>query len=324
MELIVADSKGYDIRRLAYDTADFDLFETLDFEIVISVSDWMNDISYGTIIYEPNTECGGIVGEIETNTAEQTITVRGYTWRGYLEKRIIEPPSGSAYLKDAGEANRIIRDRIDNQYNGIIKGSKKNSGYMISTYSFNRYTTIRLGLTKMLLTQNLRLEIRYVQGEAGAVGYAEVSAVPIVDYSGEIELSQDNKLNFIMNIKNNCVNHLIVLGEGELTERNVLHLYLQRNGTIGKTQYHKGIDEIAETYENTNSEDLEEDGIKHFEELISSSSFSMDVESLNLNVGIGDILGGRDYITQNVIKKVLAGKIITFNGEKSVEYRLEE
>ena len=40
---------------------------------------------------------------------------------------------------------------------------------------------------------------------------------------------------------------------------------------------------------------------------------------------IGDLIGGRDYITGISIKKALKSKIITYeNGIKSVQYNLEE
>ena len=51
----------------------------------------------------------------------------------------------------------------------------------------------------------------------------------------------------------------------------------------------------------------------------------MDVESLGIDVDIGDLIGGRDYITGMSVKKTLKSKIITFeDGIKSVQYNLEE
>ena len=148
----------------------------------------------------------------------------------------------------------------------------------------------------MLKTKGYKLKISYVQGEAGAVGYAEISAVPIVDYSDRIELSQDDRLNFTIEVNKGSVNHLICLGEGELKNRQVIDLYLQQDGSIGREQFYFGIDEIAATYENANSEDLETDGIKHFQELISGVSLAMDVESLDIDVDIGDVIVGRGFV----------------------------
>lgn len=324
MDLILTDIKGNEIRQLKYDSADFDLADTLDFEVVIALSDWQDDIKDGCRIFCPDTEYGGIVKEIETDTANQTITVKGYTWRGYLEKRIVQSTKTEAYQYLKGEANAAIRGLIDGLYDGIIKGATSTSDCILTLYQINRFATVQSALIKALKTQNYRLEIKYKQGQQGQVGYCEVGAVPIVDYSSQIELSQDSKLNFVMNVKNNGVNHLIALGGGELTDRTIIHLYLQKNGTIGKTQYYFGIDEIAEVYDSNSDDDLEKNAIEHFEELLSTPSLTMDVESLGIKVGIGDILGGRDYITGNAIKKALQGVIVTDSDRFTIEYRLEE
>ena len=106
------------------------------------------------------------------------------------------------------------------------------------------------------------------------------------------------------------MNHLICLGSGELKDRTVIHLYVQADGSIGKTQYYTGIDEVAEVYENTNAEaeDLEEGGRDRLEKLIGKQTFKMDVSSLGMEVDIGDIIGGRDYITGIYVKKPVTGK----------------
>ena len=177
----------------------------------------------------------------------------------------------------------------------------------------------------MLKSVGYRLDFRYIQGEAGVSGHVEVFAAPISDFSSRIELSQDDRLNFTIEINKGSVNHLICLGSGELKNREVLDLYLDANGNIGTTQFYTGIEEIAETYDNSNSEDLRSDGEKKFQELLKGTSFSMDVESLGIDVDIGDLIGGRDYITGMLVKKALKSKIITYeDGVKSVQYNLEE
>lgn len=324
MELILCNNSGIEIRRLYPQKADFDVGGENDFEITIPLGEWTGDIDFGCRVFVPGDETGGIVGGIRTDTSNDTVIIKGLTWRGNLMKKIIEPPKGEAYRKVSGDLNAVIRTMINNEFDGVIKGSDLNTGVSI-TYQFDRYVTLLDGLKKMLAMKNYKLKIGYVQQEKGTAGYVKVSAVPIVDYSEQIELSQDSKLNFILEKTVNSVNHLIVLGDGELAARNVLHLYMNADGEIVKAPYYTGIDEIAETYEYTSSEDLEADGIKHFEELTKSTEFTMDVESLDLSVDVGDILGGRDYITGKQIKKPLGSKIITYqNGKKSVEYNLEE
>lgn len=323
MELILTNEKGNDIRVLNPIKADFDIGVQNDFEVVIPADEWQNDFQFGCRLYEPNTENGGIIGAIKTDTAENTITLKGYTWRGLLAKKVIEPPNGADYKTVKGDLHTVMSSIVQNAFSSVIRSSEIPSGITIS-YQFERYTDMLTGLSKMLLTKSHKLKIKYVQQEKGAAGFVELSAVPIFDYSEKIELSQDSKLNFVLEKNKNNVNHLIALGKGELKNREVIHLYLQKNGTIGKKQFYKGISEITETYDNANSENLEEDSVNHFLELLKSTSFSMNIESLDIDVDIGDIVGGRDYITGLYIKKPLIGKIVTFeNGYKTSEYKLE-
>lgn len=84
------------------------------------------------------------------------------------------------------------------------------------------------------------------------MGYVQVRAVPIVDYSSEYEFSNDQNMNFTMDDNKRGVNHLVCLGKGELKDRLVIHLYVDEKGNVGQTQYYRGIDEIEETYPVTN------------------------------------------------------------------------
>ena len=162
--------------------------------------------------------------------------------------------------------------------------------------------------------------------EQNEPGYLFVEAVPIVDYSNRIELSRDCRLNYTMDDKRDGVNHLIVTGKGELQDRNVLHLYVQKNGSIGKTQYYTGLQEIAEVYENTSTEtdELEETSREKLQELMNKKTFKMDVAALGIDVDIGDIVGGRDYLTGLYMAKPVEN--ITYeliNDVESKTYKLE-
>ena len=67
-----------------------------------------------------------------------------------------------------------------------------------------------------------------------------------------------------------------------------------------------------------------EGGIKKLQELMNVTTFEMDVGKLNINIEIGDIIGGRDYVTGLYTKKPIVKKIYRFsNEEESLEYSLE-
>lgn len=323
MDLILATKDGNDICSLVYTKSDFSIGNTNDFEITISLADWNSNIKFGCRVYAPKSEIGGIIGGIKTDTATDTITLTGYTWRGLLKKKVISPPANEAYKKVSGDLNDILSQIIGNNFNDIIRAKQSKSGISI-TYQFDRYTDMLSGFSKMLLQKNYKLKIEYIQQEQGAAGFVEVSAVPIFDYSKKIELSQDSQVNFISEQVSNACNHLISLGKGELTDREVIHLYADRNGVVSNVQTFFGIDEVCETYENVSSENLKEDALKEFDNRIAKSTFKMDIASLGIDVDIGDIVGGRDYITGISAKKPLYEKIITTeNGLTSIQYNLE-
>lgn len=325
-QLILADADLNDILPVMDAESDIAVGEENTFEVKIPRGNWDDRYTFGTSVYIKNTEYGGIIGEVDTSTSMDTISLLGYTWRGYLDKKIIEPPEGEDYYTVSGELNAVIAEVVGDRYGKYMSVSSENTGKSVRNYKFERYCKIRAGIEKMLQSVGYKLAIKYIQREHGQPGYVELSATPIADYSEEIELSQDSQLNF--NFKNirNGVNHLICLGKGELQERQVIHLYVQANGNIGHTQYYTGIEEIAEIYEDTSSEsdELEEKGIEKLKESMNRTAFSMNVESLGINVDIGDLVGGRDYLTGLYAKKPIKSKIYKVkDGETSIEYGVE-
>lgn len=327
MQLILADQNLRDIKPVMDAGIDFAVgSDENDYEIKIRRDRWDERYVYGNIFYIKNTEFGGIIGRKKINTAEDTISIYGRTWRGKLDKKVIQPPAGQDYRKVSGELNSVLDMLVTEQFNDYFVVSQTDTGVSVTNFQFDRYCTLLAGITKMLKSVGHKLHIEYIQQERGQPGYVELSAVPIVDYSERIELSQDSRLNFVFDEMKNGVNHLICLGKGELQDRQVIDLYVGENGSIGTTQYYTGIQEVTETYEDTSSEsdELEEKGREKLQELMNSTSFSMDVESLDMEVEIGDIIGGRDYVTGMYAAKPIAKKIYKVEGGKtSLEYEIE-
>lgn len=326
--VIIADSKGREIKYLKYSKFDFDLGDTMDFNITIDASDFNgDDIEYGNIVFIPNSEYAGIIGGIETKTSDNSIIISGYCLRGLLNTKIIVPPKNQAYKQVSGEVNSIIKSLIDEKsLSSFFSVLEIDTGININNFKFDRYCTLLEGIEKMLKKVNYKLSIKYIQGQKGERGYAILSAVPIIDYSNNLEFSQDNMVNFNFREVKNGVNHLICLGKGELTQRIVIDLYVDSNGEIVKNQYYFGIDETAEVFEDTSSEssELEQRGMEKLEELKNMKSFNMDVSSLDVDIDIGDYVGGRDYITGKSLKSPIVNKIYkSSDGQLSIEYKIE-
>lgn len=355
MELILANKDRFDAIRLDESaTIDVEIGGQNDLELKIYRSEYSEiinaihlngasaqmsiagDMYNASVVYSPGTEYGGFLGEINTDTTLDTITFKGYTFRGYLTKKIIEPPQGADYKTVSGELNSVLADLVDEaEMQPAFQVPKTSTGVIVTNFQFDRYCTFLDGVTKMLKSKNYKLKLTYIQQDSsGGIisaepGYVQIEAVPIVDYSSEIELSQNSRLNFNLQETYNGINRLICLGKGELKDRVVLNLYATKEGeisTIQDTQY-TGIGEIAEVYDYSSAEDinaLKTAGEEKLKELMNKSAFEMDVETLDIDVNIGDIVGGRDYLTGLYMAKPVERKIWRVeNGVPTIEYKLE-
>lgn len=302
-----------------------DLNGNRDFSLQIARSYWRPDLTFSSLIYIPGTEYGGIIGEVLTDTTLDYVELKGLSWRGRLAKKIIEPPAGSDYKTVSGELHTVMKSLIEPEFDGFFVVSAEDTGVTVSNYQFDRYCTLLDGLNKMLKSKGYRLKLSF-RREQNDPGYLYVEAVPITDFSDRIELSRDCKLNYTMDDKRDGVNHLIVTGKGELQDRNILHLYVQENGEIGTEQYYTGIREITEVYENTSTETEElmsaaEDRLRS---LAGKKTFKMDVAKLGMDVDIGDIVGGRDYLTGMYMAKQVENIVYEIiNDVESKTYKLE-
>lgn len=326
MELILADDSLHDIRRIFDYEIDVDLGGTNTFEFKVRRADYAQDLTFGNVVYAPGTEYGGTIGQVNTQTSLDTVSLKGYTWRGMLDKKIIKPPAGQEHLIVSGELNSVIKNLIAEQYSSVFSVSEEDSGGTVTSFQFDRYCTLLAGIRKMLKSVGYKLDIDYIQQEQGEAGFVQLSATPIVDYSATIELSQDDQLDFSFENVRNGINHLVCLGKGEGVDRTVIDLYVQQDGTIGTAQHFAGIDEVAEVYEDTSAEDaaaLQEKGVEKLTELMNYTLFEMDIRTLDLDVDIGDIIGGRDYDTGLYAKKPVSGKIWRVaDGKETIEYSI--
>lgn len=323
MDCLMADAAGNEIRRLKYNSYDFEVGtdpETNSFEVVCLRQEW-ESIPDKARIYIPGTEYGGLFRQLETSTSLDTISPGGLTWRGMMYKKIISPESGQDYAYATGELNSIIKAKVESEFPGLMVGTSESTGVSVTDYQFKRYCTLADGLKEMLESVGYRLKIAYDQTQKAVV----VSAVPIVDYSARIDFSSDYRLDYNMGIKSDGVNHLVCLGQGELRDRTVIHLYVDEHGNISQTQTFFGSDEIAEVYDYAGAEqdDLIQGGTDRLKEIMNQNVFEIRVEGEELE--IGDIVGGQDYLSGLRMSAPIAGKILRWqNGFDSVEYRLED
>ncbi len=319
--IVVANSSGVDLRALEFSEYDFEVGDTENSFLVTCLRSEWQTIYEGSRIYIPDTEYGGIFRELKTNTKNGTISCGGYTWRGMLQNRILSPPSGQDYATDNGELNAVVGARVNAAFPNLFEGSSESTGTYVS-YQYNRYVTLYDGLKSMLKSVGYKLKLSYVQDD----GRVKVEAVPIVDYSSEIEYSSDMNANYYMTKSGMGVNHLICLGQGELKNRVVVHLYVDGNGNISQRQTFFNENEIAEIYDYAGAAraDLIQSGTDQLKELRSQNSFRIDLES-ERDVEIGDIVGGRDYTSGMRMTAPITSKTVKWsNGFETTEYKLSD
>lgn len=320
-DVIVADSNGVELRAILYKEYDFEVgdFEN-SFLITCNRSEW-ETIYDGSRIYIPNTEYGGLFKRLETDTKNGIVAAGGYTWRGMLQNKTLCPPSGADYATDSGELNAVIGARVAAAFPSLFVGVSESTDVTVS-YQYNRYVSLYDGLKAMLKSVGYKMRIAYDQTTAKVV----VDAVPIVDYSSQIEYSSDMNADYSMVLDGTGVNHLICLGQGELRNRTVVHLYMDNNGTISQTQYYTGVDEVAAVYDYAGATraDLIQSGTEQLKNEANLNQFAIDLESVQ-DVAIGDIVGSRDYVTGMTMTAPITTKIVKWqSGFEKVEYKLSD
>ena len=315
MDLIFTNAKREDLGLLS--THYFDLSygaQENDFELTLGAEYPM--LESGACIYIEGSEYGGTVDGVKASTNSETITYKGRTWHGILNSKVIQPDTGEDYLVVSGDANEVLSFLIARMgLSGLFVAAEALSGVNIRHYRFHRYCKGYDGITDMLKDNGAKLKIVWEER------VVHLSAEPIVDYT-KAPVDGDMATLTVEQHKQK-VNHLICLGKGNLAEREVIHLYVDQYERIGDEQYYTGISEIVDTYDNSNSNDLRSDGIKHLMELRNSDTAEITItETQGIVYDIGDIVGATDYKTGVRVAEVVTQKIVKIsNGAVSTEYK---
>ena len=320
MDLIYTDSTGADVGVLfgyALDLAFGN--EENDFALELSIDS--TEIENGAFIYIEGTEYGGIIDGLEVDTENQLVTYIGRSFHGILNSKVIQPPSGSAYLTVSGDANAVIASIITGLgLGGLFEVESEASGITISSYQMDRYIMGYDGINKMLKANGAKLAMSFANGKV------KLAAKAIVDYSQDEQYTSDHYA-FKIQKHNNKVNHLICLGSGELEARQVVHLYVQTDGSISTTnQAFTGIEEYAAVYDYSSVESLEElekGGREHLQELNNNDTAEMQLHDDETVLDINDKVGTTEEKTKTKITNSVVKKIVKIQDDALViEYKV--
>ena len=318
MEIEYTDVNWIKEGALKHYNCDLEIGGKNDFEINMNIK---NDCMVeGSLWYVNDTEYGGIVDKIKIDTEKETVTYYGRAWRGILQKKIIRPANGQDYYTVSGDANNILRKIIkDIDLMDLFLVPGYESGIEL-TYEFERYCDAYSGITKMLATKNMKLQIRMIKD------MLTIEAVPALDLSKKYEYSDDYGMKIILENDSGGINHLICLGQGELAQRTVIDLYVDKEGNISDKQVFFHEKEITEIYDYGNSEtveNLKEKGIEKLKDLKSHNNISAVFGKLD--VTIGDIVGGKNRMTGRIVKDMITKEIVKIkNGIETITYEVGE
>ena len=101
---------------------------------------------------------------------------------------------------------------------------------------------------------------------------------------------------------------------------------MDQNGNVGQTQHYFGADEVVGIYDYAGAErsDLISGGTDRLKLETNSNTFSISVDP-EIEIAIGDIVGGRDYLSGMTMSAPVTGKIVRWkDGFQSIEYKLQD
>lgn len=315
MDVIWTDSNRMDLGVLSDFSIDFDTVKTMDFAWTETLK--KDTHGGGTYWYIPGTEYGGIVDDVEIVKESGTLTYAGRNWRGMLSSKIISPPAGQDYKTVSGNLCGIAQSLIaECGVDGLFSAGK--ADLTISSCQFERYTDLYSGLVKLAYQCGKVLAFTSVQKKRGTESRLDkvvISFIDRIDYSTDVEYT-GHDINFRIKKGYNMVNHLICLGQGELKDRTVVHLYVDGDGDIVEKQYYFGLDEIVEVYENTSAatvEELKQGGVGRLGELMNTDNVEVTVPSIDMK--IGDVVGGYEEITGISVRREIVNAVVIINDD---------
>ena len=222
------------------------------------------------LLYAEGSDIGGMVRGYTSESASGVFTVVGDTWTGIIDRRVLRPPSGSAYYTFTGDVRDGVADLVGrlglgylftvapgavgvkatHTYKGTTSTSQQDSGRYMGGWS---------AMWQLVSEHGCKVRFAWDAGARKVV----ITVAQSHDWTDEESLAAG--VSTVGVSESLPVNHLVCLGQGEGTARTVLDLYADARGGIGTAQTQTGADEIAEVYDDSGASDstkLLQDGTK--------------------------------------------------------------
>lgn len=323
MDVIYTDPNRIDQGVLQDFSIDFDTTDTMDYVLTLSIK--KNILTGGCWWYIQDTEYAGIVDSMEVNTEDKTIKYSGRNARGFLTGKIICPAAGQDYKIVSGSLCDIAQKLIQEAGIQDLYTIAPNN-IQVTSFQFGRYVNLYEGLTDLAYSCGKVVSLRCQTKQNGKecrLGRILISFADRLDYSKDIEFTSGN-INFRIKKGLKTVNHLICMGQGELKNRMVAHLYVDADGDIVEKQCYHNLEEYTEVYENTSAatmEELKQGGADRLGELLNTDE--MEVTADDINLKIGDVVGGYEPVTASSIRREIVNIIMKADrAGMSLEYKV--
>ena len=312
MEFVIADKDGRNLRQIVECEADLAYGDDEnDFELTCDPSIAPKE---GDIVYCDGTEYGGVVDEVESDTATRLVTARGRTFHGILAGKRLVPDSGKKAVTVSGTAKAVMQSLITRFKLSPMFVAVDGAGGNVS-YTFERFGDAYSGIRAMAKAHSLRLSLVYSDGRV------EASLVPVRSLGDKVD---SDLMDFTVSRIARRTNHLVCGGTGEQENRKVVHFYADADGKVSKTQSLFGVDEIAAFYDYSNADEaeLDEEGRKELEGMQTSGSVSISAHD-DIEAEVGDYVTATDNVTGTKVTSEISKKILKVSrGVPTYEYEV--
>ena len=258
------------------------------------------------------TALAGVVDTVCPSVAEDgssSVSYKGRTVQGVLAGKVIMPPSGQTHLTATGDLNECITAIVEScGLSEYLVVPSTASGFEVSGYRYRRFCDAYTGLRMLCASVGARLRFR-ATGDG-----IELSAVSTTTY-GDLP---SERVAFDAERTYRPCNHMVGLGAGEGTARQVVHWYADASGALSQTQTLTGVAEVAQTYDYSGSDDLSADTRAKLAELQGQGTFTAALPD-DAGLDVGDAVTAYDSTTgigveaqvTKVVCKVSLGEAVT-------------
>lgn len=236
------------------------------------------------------TALAGIVDKVcpsEGDDGGSSVAYKGRTVQGVLAGKVLVPPSGQTHLVATGDLNDCIRSVVEScGLSGYLTVPAGASGFEASGFQYRRFVDAYTGLRMLCASAGARLRFR---ATGDGIELSAVSATTYGDLPGE-RVAFDAERDY------RPCNHMVGLGGGEGTAREVVHWYADADGALSQTQTLFGLDEVAQRYDYSGSDDLSADTRAKLAEHQGQGTFDARLPD-DAGLDVGDVVTARSPST---------------------------